>query len=357
MAFLSFFLEYAIAETFGEDASSADGQYVLVDKESNGSISISEGNVVSYDHFGSEAAALSSIDEVHESEAAINDVAFTGTFVSGFDSNEKEGRPSVGEFQGPDTIPRGNKVEKKEGEKRVKLVVQADPFDDENDSETEEREEDRNVKGSDYPELSTQSQIPPKPIRGIMRSTEDLNSLSIERELLSSGECEKKTTVVIESNVNNKMTVEKHFEDRLEESQDITEKEDVISHKNDDRKQNEMDMPVLKIEVAGDDENRDSKKDLDEGSVFASPEDDANSYASGYDDESEKDTIAMNNDSGIVKYDAGTNAVVSGDADISVPAYQPENDAEDEERSDKVPVAQKAEEVGAEKISSSKCRI
>ena len=131
------FPEYAIADTFRKSAAEkSDQEYVVVDKEADGNISVSEGKVNYVDQFGSEAAALDSVIEESEREAALNDVAFTGASLNGFDSNRNEaGDEQLFETNAVVHITASKDVENGEDStaqrKPVKLSVVDNPFLDE----------------------------------------------------------------------------------------------------------------------------------------------------------------------------------------------------------------------------------
>ena len=263
-AIVLFVLEYAIADTFGED-NSADRKYVLVDKDTGGSFSVSEGNLVSYHHFGSEAAANhSSVVERHSSEAGLNDVAFTGDSLNNF---EREAGSPVDKVQGTDAMVNDAQLEKSEEKKKVTLVVQANPFygdddddDDDDHSETEDSVEDREVSIAHQEELPTP--VPPKPIRGILRSRDDINKVSTGEEILPEIEDRKR---FIEPNVSDQTTVEKHSECKHEVSFEVS-KEDTISASA--RLQKEV-MPNVEINIES--ENETWKEEFHMNSHSASP--------------------------------------------------------------------------------------
>ena len=216
------FAEYAIADTFRKSAAEkSDQEYVVVDKEADGNISVSEGKVNYVDQFGSEAAALDSVIEESEREAALNDVAFTGASLNGFDSNRNE----AGDEQSFDTNAVVHTTASKDIEngkdstaqrKPVKLSVIDNPFLDDLEisdhdttgesssaqeqvkKRTENRTENQRLDVSDpaidddeiafetgespgnntFREISIADTavlpMPPKPARGVRRSFEDL---------------------------------------------------------------------------------------------------------------------------------------------------------------------------------------
>ena len=222
----------------------ADRKYVLVDKDTGGIISVSEGNLVSYHHFGSEAAAAhSSVIERHSSEGGLNDVAFTGDSLNGF---EREAESPVDKLRGADAMVSDTELETSGEKKKVVLVVQANPFDgddDDSDSETEESVEDREVQKSDQEE--PQTPVPPKPVRGILRSRDNLNNISTGEEILPNSEDSKRSIEVVGPSVSEQKTVEKHSEWKEEESFEVSEEDKITSST---RLQREI-MPNIEINI------------------------------------------------------------------------------------------------------------
>ena len=188
-----------------------------------------------------------------------------GPSLNGFDSKEQEAGSSLGELQGTDVLVHRMDLEKSEGEKKVKLVVDKNPFfDDDEDSQTEEEMKDRNMQTLGNEELPAESQVPAKPRRGILRSTEDLNRMSNGEEILPQNGSEKNSTELVETNVIELMAVE---------STSITDEVAISSPpSNGDGLQNETGTFQPKIEVEDVAENETWEEELEENSSLAKPQ-------------------------------------------------------------------------------------
>ena len=210
---IQFFVEYAISETF-KKGDRCDHEYVVVDQDKNGAVSVSEGNVANIHHFGSEAGGLCSVSEEKENEAALRDVAFTSNLFQDFDYDRETAtvhgmneaaiyRRDAATVSADDLARRSVTALRKgedTGERRdtlVKLSAAANPFFDDDfdddsrkgelqqsavsypvETESEEKEETRN--SSSTAEATHIGTMPLKPARGLYRSSEDLMAENIE---------------------------------------------------------------------------------------------------------------------------------------------------------------------------------
>ena len=270
---------------------------------------------------------------MHSNEAAVNDVAFIGPSLNGSDSKENEAGPSFGELQGKDVLVHRTELEKSEEEKEVKLVVDTNPFlDDNEDSQTEDEVEDKNVLKLGHEEPASQSQTPPKPRRGILRSTEDLNRISGGEEILPQNESDKNSTEVVETDENGLKAIDDS------ESTDITEEMEInFSPANGSEAQKEMDTFLPKSEVEDVAENETWKEELEDNLRSAGPE---------VLETREVEELADNDE---ISYTTAHNEESKEEIEIS-------KEIEVEE-DNKVTADQTAEEIGVGEISASKYGI
>ncbi|XP_065056875.1 uncharacterized protein LOC135685055 isoform X8 [Rhopilema esculentum] len=209
-------IEWAISETF-KKGDRSDHEYVVVDQDKNGAVSVSEGNVANIHHFGSEAGGLCSVSEEKENEAALRDVAFTSNLFQDFDydretatvheMNEaavyKRDAATVSADDLAQVSVTAHRTDEDTGERRdtlVKLSVAANPFlDDDYDDDakkdelqqssvsfpvqTENEEKEESNDRSSLEEAIHIGTMPQKPVRGLYRSSEDLMAENIELSL------------------------------------------------------------------------------------------------------------------------------------------------------------------------------